>query len=613
MTTRRAHVYVRRLCLALSACFLLALAACPAAALNPTPKGWDQWQPQTDTSDVRLERTVSVDEREIDIGDLLAHLSRTSGIRLEASDDLHDLPVTVFVEERRLSGLLMCLAEVADGYWFFPRGAEPRKRRYCLGRGSNLLTPDQRVERVLQRREESHHTPFVEKRRARLEEYASALDLSPEEVMELYEESDPWLCATVLDPALLPMIEEVCRLDDVQREQLHRSGELGFRVSEVSADFREHLALWARGEWGRRHGVGTPYPDPDRLPRFPTAEERWDNAAVRFWWHCVGLQAYLEIPDQGHLYQDIVRLKNDTPWDHWLRLISLGYRADTPEYRQRAKQRARQWWAENPHEPGEPERHAWLSGTPNISDPRLDLVVDLRELENRSVPTFLRHVASMHALPVVSAHLPPDLCSVSHSSEQSTLVTLRDMFEGLRHCRSGRVTWRFRGAYLVLKDVELDYVAAGRVPESLAHRWEELAVPGKEVSLEDLTSLIAATNVAQIDVLRQEPGSPLPGLYIHPLRAYGVLDASQRAQLREPIGVAVQQLRPDQRPAVLRCAREHRPWMTRRQVADAVLRAIPRTLASGQDGLSFMIEYPLPDGGVDRDVFLTSPLQIRIR
>ena len=42
--------------------------------------------------------------------------------------------------------------------------------------------------------------------------------------------------------------------------------------------------------------------------------------------------------------------------------------------------------------------------------------------------------------------------------------------QALRRDRNGSLTWDFRGEYLVLKDVELDYLAACDLSDALARR-----------------------------------------------------------------------------------------------------------------------------------------------
>jgi hypothetical protein len=163
--------------------------------------------------------------------------------------------------------------------------------------------------------------------------------------------------------------------------------------------------------------------------------------------------------------------------------------------------------------------------------------------------------------------------------------------------------------------VELDYLAAGRLPDSLARRWDDLCVSGSRVPLEEVASVLGAMNSAQFQTLLERSGPfQLHQLSLEQLRPYAVLNPSQREAAGRPEAMPFSELVQHQRLAICRYARlMSRPWITEEELDDAVLRAVPRKLASGEDGMSFMIEYQLPKGSVDQDVFFTAPLQVRLR
>ncbi len=475
------------------------------------------------------------------------------------------------------------------------------------------------MERILARRKGSYHLPFAEARADRLEEYAAALDLSAEEVLGGYEESDPWLCATILDPAAAPLIRRLLALTEEQKQQLNTTGSLALRLSQQDENLQQHMARWAAGEW---NWLGTWVPlDPDRFIQFATHEERMASAVIWYWWHSMGLKAELCVPDEGRSFLDVVALDTGSMPHQWRsKLIMLGYRKRTPAYQQFIDEDQSRWEQEHPVAAREGAGYAFRSEVPNYADPHLELEVDLDDLQDRSVPGFLEHIARVHALSIVSGYLPPDLCIVAPpwdmvqgvQVEWPTMGTLGEILRWLRQARDGCVTWRFRGDHLVIRDVELDYLSAGRLPEQLARQWEELNAAGKQVALDDLASLLAATNMAQIEALASGP-SAIHRVYLAlQLRAYGLLDAEQRAQLGRPDGLPCSELRQDQRPAVLRAVRGDHLWVTAADLDGAVLRTIPRTLSSGEEGISFIVEIERPGGGVDRLGLFAFPLQVQL-
>jgi hypothetical protein len=85
----------------------------PPTAAQPTPADWEQWQPQTDGSDTRLERMfVSVWEEQITVEELLSRLAEQSSVELSAIEYLLPIRVTVFAEGCTLGGMMSSLAHL---------------------------------------------------------------------------------------------------------------------------------------------------------------------------------------------------------------------------------------------------------------------------------------------------------------------------------------------------------------------------------------------------------------------------------------------------------------------------------------------------------------------
>jgi hypothetical protein len=93
-------------------------------------------------------------------------------------------------------------------------------------------------------------------------------------------------------------------------------------------------------------------------------------------------------------------------------------------------------------------------------------------------------------------------------------------------------------------------------------------------------------------------------------------------QVKEPLSIApaapeqealpLNELPVNQRHSYERVARNSHPWLESPDLSRAVLRTIPRKLSTGEDGISFIVEYHCPDSPNDRDVLFTSPLTITI-
>lgn len=584
----------------------------------PTPDGWQQWQPQTDAADTRLSAAVvSVWEEEVTVGRLLAFVSEQSAVRLTAVEELLPIRITIFVRDRMLDSVISAVAHLFDGYWAFPRGQTPTSREYCLVPHETLTQPfdiwADEHSRQQQRALAAQRRPEREQRMA---DYRAALSLSPDELLAQYEQADPWRCADLLDPAVRPVVEQVSRLPATDSDQLLTTGHVTRPIASFDPAFQQHLARWSKGHWGRPQ-TGRYPPDPDRLLRLQTPEERWRNAAVRFWWSDTDLHCELTVPDVASFDAAIICTSRRNPGDARRRLASIGYRDDTPEYRAAAHEEGKRWQAWMDQREDDQRAGRLLAPSrgpqPNRTDPHLDLTVDLAPLDDPrpSVPALMEAVAAQTALPVLANYLPPDRCTLAIDSQADQRPTLRDLLDEVRRQRSTSFSWNFYGVYLVATDADYRFIEAAAMSDDTLSNWKQTLRPGTTHSLDDFASRLAGLNTAQLQALCEAfpVTSDMP---IWALRFYGVTTQGHPDQLRQRQPLPFGALATRQKREVTRLARATRPWLQSTDLTDTVLRTIPRRLSTGEDAISFVVEYHFPDSPNDRDVVFTSALQITV-
>jgi len=578
---------------------------------------WDQWQPQIDRSDRRIDTaSVSIWQPQIKLQDLLAALSDQSSVQLTAVAELLPLRLTLFAQERTLTADMLALARLFDGYWAFPRHQSPEARRYCLVPHQTHTQPFDGLyqEHLWSKVKRARAAPHRAARDQRLELYHSALNLSPQQLLDRYEESDPWLCADLLNPKVRPMIEYAVSLTEPQKDQLLTEGEFAQPLRNLPSQFQTHLADWSKGRWGRAATLKFG-PDPDRLPRFTTPEERWENAVVRLRWSRTTLQLHLNLlPDVARFDADVIRTPARPPYRAREQLLSLGYREDTPEYRDAAMKEAQEWEENELVSPHEESPLAFLPPQPNQTHPHLTCELDWRPLQGElvSVPDALALAARQCHLAVVAHYLPPDQwppCQLHAPTEESQHNTLGALLNAIRRERGGAWSWNFYGNYLVAGDPQYLATEASMLPPDALSQWEQTLCPGNTLSLDDLASRLAALNTLQVQYL-EETFPAAQEIPIYGMHFYGRLRAHQREKLTDEEALPFSDLSPGQQREVLATARRSRPWLAPTDLANTILRSIPRKLSTGQEGFSLIFEYHFPDSPHDRDVLFTSPFQI---
>jgi len=605
---------------------LIALAcrtAWPASAIpnqpmgeRPTPANTVQWQPQVDLSDTRLAARVAAWQVDISLEELLAHFSVSSGVPLRASPELNPIRLSAFIQHAALDGTMCSLGEALDAYWAFPRGSVPDSRVYWLVPydpiGDSLSQWYEKHVAVLQR---ARAQAYRAEREARLDLYQAALGLSPDELLKQHEKTDPWLCADFLSPVRRPMIEKVCSLTPEQREELLAQGEIQVPVRSLDDDFRKHLGEWAKGRWGRP-ATAEPAPDPDRLPRFTTPEERWAHATVRFWWSNSALKLFLDVPDVARFDADAIRTDQRSPYGPRKELSALGFRDHSEEYAEAAKAEALEW--ERSHGGGIPQTmdrrlpYAEAASPPNRTDPRLASALTLGPAPPSAVslPETLEQIARQHELDIIATYLPPTDASIRLTGDEPLETTIGGALEVLRAQRGGMLTWGFRGNYLIVRDVDYRIVHASRLSPDVLAEWHDL-LRSSPLRIDDLATRLAALNEFQVLAIAQL-FPQLDSLPLSALQAYGDLGRDQRSLLRSAEGLAFTDLSTAQTKSFAIFARRTHPWLTTEDLSSAVLRTVPRRLSTGQEGMSLVIEYDFPDAPDDRDVVFTAPLLINI-
>jgi len=469
-------------------------------AQPPTPEHWDEWQPQTDPSDTRLDSAfVSVWEPDITVADLLTRLSEQSSVQLSAADGLLTARLTIFAEDRMLSGVMVALAALCHGRWVFERGQPPTRRAYRLiGSASPMPALDRLIDDFFLY---LTGTSLDERRQRfpdRLALYRAALSLSPDEILRRYEQDDPWLCADLLDPDTRAVAETLCQLDqDAIHDLLYRGlTHVGF--GDLSPSYGQQLRDTAEGRWSAPEATAG---NPDtRHP--PAAQDPLDHTPVNLRWNGSDVQLYLGTPDRHT--SPLGRLSLD---DHYIpgeprrRLIELGYRADTPEYQSTIQAESRAWeaaWEEKAEPLGLLGLDEYLGSfndllldPPNQTDPRLDIPLDLSLLDPDSLaPAALLEQAARQCRIAVIADQPPLDDFTLSSNQLSDPPTLRSILNEIRSVQGDGFSWNFYGYYLVAID---DECAAERLlyPADPLE-WMEEQHPIASNAMEDLAAFIAA-------------------------------------------------------------------------------------------------------------------------
>jgi hypothetical protein len=593
----------------------LGIASTGSAAVlpdRPTPAHWDQWQPQTDHSDARLEGRVAVWHSSTKLSDLLAELSAGSSVELATVPDLAAVDVSCYLGPGSLRSVMIWLAELVGGYWVFARAEEPRV--YCLStsRPPPDLADDQLMY-LVDAVDRAHNEPYLDARRDRMQAYEAALGLPADELLGLHEESDPWLCAMALDPALRPMIQHVVSLSAEARRQLLEQGHVEMPLRAVSDALVQHLARWSKGEFGGVPSYMSPGIDPDRFLEFDSPEKAWAHASIAYVWLGDSLQVQLNVPDYGRWYTGVMTQPSTSPYFARQRLASLGYEKNTPEYQKRIEEETDRWQRAHGVGPDGPaagsEGDVPAPSRPWQSDARLNRHLDLTTaaVEGRvGVSALMEQVARQCELDAMALYVPPERYVLAVRDD--TAAALLTQVETDLH---GNMAWRLHGDYLLGLDRDPLLWMATVPPDSAIAGLRELLAAGKPIAIDDLASLVGDLNAPQAMALQaSSPRSRDLDVRFERVRLYGSLSSLQRDALKRGEQLSARGLTRRQQGMLLYVAREERPWVKIEDVAGATLRLEQVKLSTLDAGMSLVVDYHFPSDDADRDEVFRVPYEL---
>jgi hypothetical protein len=603
--------------------WLVLVLAAPLAAQSPspTPRDWQQWQPQTDRSDARLEaRAVTVWRDEITVEELLAAMQAASGVELLATAEALPVHLSVFAEQRSVEGLMTALGASLDGYWVFPRGAEGARRSYCLVlRRSATGSPEAQNEEHWARIQRALTEAQRPAREARLALYRQALKLSPEELLARYQETDPWLCADLLRPGGRPLLGYVLSLPADQEHRLLHDGELVIRMQTLAPSLRDYLSQWWHDESLVR-GVGgsASYLWRSDGPRTGfICQDEWAASYVRLSWTYDGLVLQLGVPGTGDRQLRLVRMPQLSASDALDDLLAFGYAKSTPEYQERLRRASEAHEQAIMHPEDDPGTAAFYSvgPAPNLADPRLETVIPLDDASGTlsSADVFAR-AARRCQVAALAVYLPPDAVHIGLPEPRSRQMMLRDLLGQIRQHRPATFSWDFYGQYLVGTDESYRVTQAAMLPPEVRAKWEQWVRSGVTLSLDQFAAALSGLNELQLNQMYMAfpESDPIGTGPLANLRLYGRLTDEQRARLSKAGGLPLAELPAEQQDAYARYTRGWVPWAQAGDLDGAVLRAVPVTLPGGVPGLSLVLEYHFPDLPGARYVAFAQPLTITI-
>lgn len=587
-----------------------------------SPAEWEQWQPQAGDRDPRLDTRLTVWDPDIGLADLVSRISASTGVRLLVADGLRRVRLTAYARDCRLHDLMSTLASLIDGYWCYPRGQTLAEREYGLTTPNLPLDSPADVvhalaaaERRLCRAEaDAYRTAWA----SRLEQYETAFALSQERLLAKYEETDPWLCATLLDPRLRPMIAQVLHLPAEKRARLLEYGFIMLPALQLSPEFRNHLGRWVNEEWGPPRGGGMGVGGPDAATAYTEPEQRWRNARLALTWADDRLNLTLKVGDLARYSQygeEIIVGGDEPPLQARRRLIRLGLREQTPEYMQRIEEEMEAWQAEHPGAGRAPEQRSGPA-EPVTTDPRVKELVRLPAGKRVALTDALECIANQLDLGVLANRpWPAQAHQASALPGVQSELPLGDVLQDARSTLGPNWAWRFRGRYLLVYNVDYLLARAAMIPDELLADWEELLQPDSTIPLENLARLAARTSRVQLTTLRASLPNLLRDLRVPLARLaiYGRLTEEQRQMLSRAEGLPVSQLRPDTTAELWYIARRSRRWLEECDLENAVLRAHRQRLSTGEQGISLVCDYHLDWAPDDRDVLFTAPLRVHLQ
>lgn len=571
----------------------------------------EQWQPERDQSDTRLAQAVTIWEKGIRLAEALEKISKTSGVSVECAKALRRMRVTVVGEGGSLAGLMLSLSDLFDGYWVYGKEEAATQQTYLLVEHHPIVgSYDEWEEQQAAEARRRVCAPLRPEWEARLDLYQHALTLSPEEVLRQYEELDPWLCATLLDPQERPKIEAVCSLEASDRERLIAGEGVTLPLAAFSPAFGQYLQ-------DSLTGMSATFAAEDGRPRTVGHEHApWSRATVSLAWEAQSLSAYVASPGLSAVISSGICLSTASPRRARERLVALGYAKDTPERRARVAQEEREWQAAHPTPP--PERISELvaaarSVPSEVSDARLEHQLDLSSLTEARVPMgdLLELAAKQCGVCVVAQARRRDQSVFRLPQQLRTEATLGNMLAEIGKDRAW--SWRFRGVYLVVSYQRYRADAARELPPEFVSAWQPKLRAGNVLDLDELATALAGLNrpqVARVNWALRRAGIAEGPTASAGLRSYGRFGAEARQRLRDGAKLRLDELGDVARREVTAGLR--RPWLTEDDLRDIVLSMRSRDRPHEGTGLSLVAECDLPDFPNDGVTLFTCPQPLRV-
>jgi len=561
------------------------------------------------TGDVTLNQSLSLESRALTVGDLLARVGQATGVPLTCDASWRDLQVIVYAKPCAAGEPLERLAGLLEGQWEKAGGRSGGG--YGLAPKLARPTPGDVEERLIAKAEAARKgecQAMRGSRAARLSEYGHALSLSRGELLGAHEQSDPWLCADVLDPAGRGLLQVLAHLSPLQVEALLSEGTVALPVVDLPMPLRRRLGDWARGRWGWPGGTTVPL-NPDLLLRFDNPRDRWSNSVVILTWTGEALQLQLAVPDLYVFRTRIAHLRTAPESEARQKLTALGVTgvgagptgAAAAVIADQASAMA------TTRATGPP---------PDTADrpcSELARAVDLSSLAGRRVPVseILAQVAAQTDLPVLAVRGASREGRIAVPKGPQLPASVGEAMALIGLLRGPSWSWQVAEGWLVLREEGLELLPWADAPEGLVRGWQARVRESQAIPLDDLATLSAALNPLQSNRF----GEWVKGLRDVPLgdlRLYGSLSAQQREALLRGEVITVASLSAQHRREALRRARPTHPWFTEADLGPAVLRLVPQMLCTEEAGVTLVMEYRRPESPRDRDVVFVMPLELRL-
>jgi hypothetical protein len=614
---------VRVACICLAA--LALLGSLPARADSILP----QWQPQFSQQgldpDPRLEHAVVLAPPGSDLATVIAELAKQSGVALACENELRLRRITIYLPGTRLKDVMAELAPFVMCEWW-KEGSPPR---YTLRKTNSLRQAEEKL-LVPPADLQPPTQPWanVDAAMQRLQEYAAALPLSEDELIRQYQDSDPWVAATLLNPlerGFIPFLTGLSR-DQVD---LACRGQLKFRVSDLPTGVRQQVERWVSG--GYLHtlpslvdtdGRDWRQPDPSYLIRFNTWEERWQHAVIWVTWGPQGMSVNLMIPDIASIISchpiwtdDKTNLRGALG-----RIFSHQHPEPTAEERAAFEARmvavdkasselTEQYWRDRRLSDLRQSGADWSDGEALA---RKCVVWPFPRAGSGWIGAdeLVVRVAAGTGLPLLAGTSPSRFGDGLVPEELTHEQTLRGALEILG--QGGGVIWsKPQGRFLRVNGPAL---ALGDIPPQVFAQWDEAMRGQRRMTFEQYMALASGLTPAQRRYgLQRTRWAAAAGEFNGMFES---LRGSVGRRLLAGEEVPIQDLGERERRAAFNRASYWRPWITENDVSRTTLTLMRRPTGSWGPGvptIDVVYNYHFPDAPTDRDLAASCPTSVALR